>query len=327
MLLKCASDCFSLKPVDTSTGVGGLQASLGDATSCVLTKLEQRWGWKPELVGSGSNTGGPYDAYGAGATIIGVDTPSGKWQFTLKKGAHDGGNGTPSEEGGSESVIVSCFHRGDASSEHETDLIHFTETCFGKHHIDISNVGSLDQSLDIAISCVLQTCEKKWGWKPQLSVWGSDAGGPYDAYGSGATVIGAKTSTGKWEFVLHKTGGNTGGNIHGTPTHDKGSKSVSVSCLHGGAATSEQETDLIHFTEKCLEKHHIDISNVGNFDQSMATATTCVLEKCEQKWGWKPQLSVWGSKGGGPYDTYGMGATVIGAQTKTGKWDFVLHLK
>ena len=145
MLLRYASDCFSWNPVDTSTGVGGLQGSLGDATSCVLINLEQRWGWKPDLVGSGSNNGGPYDGYGAGTTTIGVDTPSGKWQFILKNTASDGSNGTPSQaggsqEGGSESVIVHSLHRGDATSEQETDLIHFTETCFGKHHIDISNV-------------------------------------------------------------------------------------------------------------------------------------------------------------------------------------------
>ena len=208
MLLRYASDCFSWNPVDTSTGVGGLQGSLGDATSCVLINLEQRWGWKPDLVGSGSNNGGPYDGYGAGTTIIGVDTPSGKWQFILKNTASNGSNSTPSQagesqEGGSESVIVHSLHRGDATSEQETDLIHFTETCFGKHHIDISNVGSLDLSLHTAISCVLQNCEKKWGWKPELSVSGSDAGGPYDAHGIGATVIGAKTNTGKWDFVLH----------------------------------------------------------------------------------------------------------------------------
>jgi len=198
--------CFSWNPVDTSNGVGGLQGSLGDATSCVLINVD---GVKSRTLSALVRTMVvPTMAMGTGTTIIGVDTPSGKWQFILKNTASNGSNSTPSQaggsqEGGSESVIVHSLHRGDATSEQETDLIHFTETCFGKHHIDISNVGSLDLSLHTAISCVLQNCEKKWGWKPELSVSGSDAGGPYDAHGIGATVIGAKTNTGKWEFVLH----------------------------------------------------------------------------------------------------------------------------
>jgi len=198
MLLKYAKDCFSWNPVDISSGVGGLQGSLGDATSCVLINLEQRWGWKPELVGSGSNNGGPYDGFGAGYTIIGVDTPSGKWQFILNKGGADEGNA----QGGSDPVSVHSLHRGDATSEQETDLIHFTETCFQKNPIDVSNLGSLQGSMGTAIGCVLQKCEEKWGWKPTLSNSGSNTGGPYDAYGLGATVIGADTSTGKWSFVL-----------------------------------------------------------------------------------------------------------------------------
>lgn len=175
MLLRYAKDCFSWNPVDTSSGVGGLQGSLGDATQCVLINLEQRWGWKPELTGSGSNNGGPYDAYGASNAVIGVDTPSGKWQFILKKSG--GGDG-------------------------ETDLISFTEQCFQKNPIDISNVGSLQGSIGSAVGCVLQKCEEKWGWKPTSTGSGSNTGGPYDAYGLGATIMGAETNTGKWQFIL-----------------------------------------------------------------------------------------------------------------------------
>ena len=84
----------------------------------------------------------------------------------------------------------------------ETDLLHFTESCFKKNPIDISNLGSLQGSLGGAIGCVLDKCQDKWGWKPQLSGSGSDTGGPYDVHGLGATIIGAETSTGKWQFII-----------------------------------------------------------------------------------------------------------------------------
>lgn len=198
MLLRYAKDCFSWNPVDTSSGVGGLQGSLGDATQCVLINLEQRWGWKPELTGSGSNNGGPYDAYGASNAVIGVDTPSGKWQFILKKSGGGDGDDTTSHQ----TVSANCLHRGDATVEQETDLISFTEQCFQKNPIDISNVGSLQGSIGSAVGCVLQKCEEKWGWKPTSTGSGSNTGGPYDAYGLGATIMGAETSTGKWQFIL-----------------------------------------------------------------------------------------------------------------------------
>ena len=177
MLLRYAKDCFSWNPVDTSSGVGGLQGSLGDATQCVLINLEQRWGWKPELTGSGSNNGGPYDAYGASNAVIGVDTPSGKWQFIFLK--KSGGDDTTSHQ----TVSANCLHRGDATVEQETDLIGFTEQCFQKNPIDISNVW---QFARIHWQCRRLCASKVWGevgleanfyrvgiqhWRPLWCIW------------------------------------------------------------------------------------------------------------------------------------------------------------
>ena len=79
--------------MDTSNGVGGLQGSLGDATSCVLINVD---GVKSRTLSALVRTMVvPTMAMGAGTTIIGVDTPSGKWQFILKNTASDGSNSTP----------------------------------------------------------------------------------------------------------------------------------------------------------------------------------------------------------------------------------------
>ncbi|CAE7513982.1 unnamed protein product [Symbiodinium pilosum] len=197
-LRKTSEDCFTWNPVDTSQGVGGLQGSLGDATQCVLYNLNQKWGWQPELVGSGSNSGGPYDTYGAGTTVIGVDTPSGKWQFILKKPEGAGGG----SGAGQVAVTVQSLHRGDATPEQETDILHFAQECFSKSDVDTSNLGNLQGSLGTNIGCVLQKCEDKWGWKPQNTQSGSLNAPPYDVYGLGATVIGVDSPAGHWQFVL-----------------------------------------------------------------------------------------------------------------------------
>ncbi|CAJ1386749.1 unnamed protein product [Effrenium voratum] len=203
-MVKIAQDCFSWNPIDTSNvgslqgSLGDAQGSLGDATECVLYNLKLKWNWAPELSGSGSNTGGPYDVYGQGNSIIGVDTPSGKWQFILHKGEGQGG-----DHGSSGTATAQSLHRGDATPAQEKDLLKFTERCFSKHNVDTSNLGALQGSLGSAIGCVLSKCEKKWGWKPTLSQSGSNTGAGYDGFGLGATVIGAETSTGKWQFVVH----------------------------------------------------------------------------------------------------------------------------
>ena len=169
---------------------------MGVATGCVVTNLDALWGWRPELTGSGSNTGGPYDVYGAGLTLVGVETPSGSWQFMLKK--------PDSQEADASHVAVTVHshHRGDATPQQETDLIHFAESCFSKGDVDTSNLGSLQFSLGRNVDCVLQKCSEAWGFKPDSSSSGSDTGGPYDMYGAEATVIGVESPSGKWEFVL-----------------------------------------------------------------------------------------------------------------------------
>ena len=197
-LVRLAQDCFTWNPVDTSN-LGQLQGPLGDAIKCVTYNLKNNWGWEPELVGSGSNTGGPYDTYGADLTIIGVDTSSGRWQFSLRKAAGAGGGDSGS---GHVQVTGRSLHRGDATSEQETDLINFAESCFSKSDVDTSNLGNLQGTLGANVGCVLQKCQEKWGWKPESTNSGSDNGGPYDAYGLGATVIGVESPSGKWEFVL-----------------------------------------------------------------------------------------------------------------------------
>eukprot|EP00437_Effrenium_voratum_P043610 CAMPEP_0181479390 /NCGR_PEP_ID=MMETSP1110-20121109/43259_1 /TAXON_ID=174948 /ORGANISM="Symbiodinium sp., Strain CCMP421" /LENGTH=280 /DNA_ID=CAMNT_0023604825 /DNA_START=585 /DNA_END=1427 /DNA_ORIENTATION=- len=173
-----------------------LQGTLGVATGCVASNLDAKWGWRPELAGSGSNTGGPYDVYGEGLTLVGVETPSGSWQFMLRKPS--------ASQGGASHVAVTVhsYHRGDATPQQETDLIHFADSCFSKEDVDTSNLGSLQFSLLKNVDCVLQKCLEAWGFKPEFADSGSDNGGPYDAYGLGATVIGVESPSGKWEFVL-----------------------------------------------------------------------------------------------------------------------------
>ena len=169
---------------------------MGVATGCVVSNLDAKWGWRPELAGSGSNTGGPYDVYGAGLTLVGVETPSGSWQFMLRKPS--------TSQGGASHVAVTVHghHRGDATPQQETDLIHFADSCFSKKDVDTSNLGSLQFSLGNNVDCVLEKCLEAWGFKPESSSSGSDTGGPYDMYGLGATVIGVESPSGKWEFVL-----------------------------------------------------------------------------------------------------------------------------
>lgn len=194
-IVKAAQDCFTRNEVQTSN-LGELQGTLGVATGCVVSNLDAKWGWRPELAGSGSNTGGPYDVYGEGLTLVGVETPSGSWQFMLRKPS--------ASQGGSSHVAVTVhsYHRGDATPQQERDLIHFADSCFSKEDVDTSNLGSLQFSLGKNVDCVLQKCLEAWGFKPESSSSGSDNGGPYDAYGLGATVIGVESPSGKWEFVL-----------------------------------------------------------------------------------------------------------------------------
>ena len=206
-ILDVTRDCFTRNTVQTNHGLGELQGTLGVATGCVITNLDARWGWHPELVGSGSDTGGPYDLYGdgAGITLIGVETPTGKWQFRMRKG-HGGSSGADSGHSGEDAshvaVTVHSHHRGDATQQQETDLIRFAEACFSKKDVDTANVGSLQMTLGNNVECVLQKCQAAWGFKPNSHSSGSDTGGPYDVYGLGATVIGVESPSGKWEFVV-----------------------------------------------------------------------------------------------------------------------------
>ncbi|CAE7028503.1 unnamed protein product [Symbiodinium sp. CCMP2592] len=167
-----------------------LQGWASDAQAKDLLKVAQ------ELAGSGSNTGGPYDALDAGITLVGVETPSGSWQFMLQKPQ-------AAKAGSSHVVAVHSHHRGDATEQQEADLIRFAESCFSNTDVDTSNLGSLQLTLGNSVDCVLQRCLEAWGFKPEESVYGSDAGGPYEAYGLGATVIGVESPSGKWDFVLH----------------------------------------------------------------------------------------------------------------------------
>jgi len=191
-----AYQCFQRHPVRT-TNLGELQGSLGSAIGCVLRRCRAKWGWKPVLSQSGSDNGGPYDSFGRQSTVT-VDTSSGKWQFVLKmQGSSHGPRPSPGR-----AVTAYVRHRGDATQEQARDLRQFAGACFKQHAIETSNVGALDASLGRAISCVTSRCRRKWGWKPYLSQEGSDNGGPYGAYGRGATVVGVETSSGKWQFVL-----------------------------------------------------------------------------------------------------------------------------
>lgn len=196
-----AYHCFQRHPVRTSN-LGELQGSLGSAIGCVLQRCRAKWGWKPVLSQSGSDNGGPYEGFGRQSTVVTVDTPSGKWQFVLKmQGSSQGSSHGPRPSPG-RAVRAQIHHRGDATREQARDLRRFAGACFKQHSIDTSNVGALDGSLGRAIGCVTSRCERKWGWKPFVSQEGSDNGGPYSAYGRGATVVGVETSSGKWEFVL-----------------------------------------------------------------------------------------------------------------------------
>ena len=188
--------------MQTNQGDVVFQGTLGVATGCVLTNLDAAWGWHPELVGSGSDTGGPYDIYGVGSrvTMIAVETPSGRWQFMLRKG-HTGLK-AGADNASHVPVTVHSRHRGDATQQQETDLIRFAESCFSKKDVDTSNFGSEQMTLGQNLDCVLQKCSETWGFKPNARSFGSDTGGPYDAYGLGATVMGVESPSGKWELVL-----------------------------------------------------------------------------------------------------------------------------
>ena len=201
-ILKATQDCFTRNAVQTNQGDVVLRGTLGVATGCVLTNLDAAWGWHPELVGSGSDTGGPYDIYGVGSrvTMIAVETPSGRWQFMLRKG-HTGLK-AGADKASHVPVTVHSHHRGDATQQQETDLIRFAESCFSKKDVDTSNFGSEQTTLGQNLDCVLQKCSETWGFKPNARSFGSDTGGPYDAYGLGTTVMGVESPSGKWELVL-----------------------------------------------------------------------------------------------------------------------------
>ncbi|CAE7383360.1 unnamed protein product [Symbiodinium natans] len=63
-IVKVAQDCFTRNAVQLCfLSKPPRQGTLGVATGCVVTNLDTLWGWRPELTGSGSNTGGPYDVY------------------------------------------------------------------------------------------------------------------------------------------------------------------------------------------------------------------------------------------------------------------------
>lgn len=207
-LVNVAQDCFTPQTAASSSSSKArcLECGLSTATGCVVRKLNRLWGWRPELAGSGSNTGGPYDVLDAGITLVGVETPSGSWQFMLRKpqAAGHGRGGRGSEPGSSHAVDVQSHHRGDASEQQEADLIRFAESCFSntKTDLDTSDPDSLKMTLGNSVDCVLQKCLEAWGFKPKESVYGSDTGGPH-AYSLGATVIGVESPSGKWDVVLH----------------------------------------------------------------------------------------------------------------------------
>merc|ERR1712008_12254 len=143
---------------------------------------------------------------------------------------------------------------------------------------------------------------------------GSDNGGPYEKFGHDAVVLGVETSSGKWQFVLK---------MQGSP-HPAG-RTVHSHIRHRGDATREQAHDLQQFAQACFKVNAIDTSNVGALQGSLGRATGCVVTKCERKWGWKPFLSGERSDNGGPYGAHGLGATVVGVETTSGKWQFILR--
>ncbi|CAJ1422324.1 unnamed protein product [Effrenium voratum] len=198
-LLSIAQDCFSWNPID-KTDDASLQASLGDATECVLFNLKQKWDWSPELSSAGSNTGDQQDQDGQSDTIISVDTPTGKWRFTLREAA------APSKakalRWGHGGVMAYSLRRGDATAAQEADLLHFTEHCFARLNMGTCNLDTLQGSLGTAVNCVLDTCRREWHWVPQLSSLGCNTGYSLDGYGLGATIIGADVKSGKWLYVL-----------------------------------------------------------------------------------------------------------------------------
>ncbi|CAE7649575.1 unnamed protein product [Symbiodinium sp. CCMP2456] len=216
-LVNVAQDCFTPQTAASSSSSEGAKCpgqcpELSAAMGCVVRKLEQLWGWRPELVGSGSNTGGPYDVQDAGLTLVGVETPSGSWQFMLRR--PQAGQARGSGAGSSHvTVDVHSHHRGDASEQQEADLIRFAESCFSntKTDLDTSDLGSLKLTLGNSVDCVLQKCLEAWGFKPKESVYGSDTGA--HAYSLGATVIGVESPSGKWDFVLWQQGARTEGDI------------------------------------------------------------------------------------------------------------------
>jgi len=216
----------------------------------------------------------------------------------------------------SRGISSNIRYQGKATDKQAEDLRDFAYHCFQRHPVRTSNLGELQATLGSATGCVVQRCERKWGWKPFLSQEGSDNGGPYEKFGHDAVVLGVETSSGKWQFVLK---------MQGSP-HPAG-RTVHSHIRHRGDATREQAHDLQQFAQACFKVNAIDTSNVGALQGSLGRATGCVVTKCERKWGWKPFLSGEGSDNGGPYGAHGLGATVVGVETTSGKWQFILRLK
>ncbi|CAE7678307.1 Rnf130 [Symbiodinium pilosum] len=168
------------------------QQEVQQSAECVAMKCEEHWGWSPSLTGSGPNSGGPYNTYGAGHTIIGAETPSGKWQFILYTASPQ----VPLEG----SVTAQSSHKGWASSDQQTDLIRFAEECFSSHAVDVSSPNQQQATLHQAAQCIPTKCEESWGWSPQLT--GFSAAEAYSDFGEDHSVLHVETPRGTFEVVL-----------------------------------------------------------------------------------------------------------------------------
>jgi len=105
------------------------------------------------------------------------------------------------------------------------------------------------------------------------------------------------------------------------------SRGISSSIRHQGKATDKQAEDIREFAYHCFQRHPVRTSKgVAEFEATLGSASGCVVQKCERKWGWKPFLSQEGSDNGGPYDRFGHDAVVVGVETPSGRWQFILKL-
>lgn len=318
-ILAGARTCFDRHPVDTSN-LGQLQGTLGSAVGCVQDAMEASWGWRPLVDVQGSASCGQCDGYGRGATVIEVDTESGNWMFVmrLKAGPALRLSSSPSASSSSARSVSRALQLGDATADELRAILAAARQCFDRHAVDISNLGQLQFTLGVAVGCVQDAMEARWGWRPLVDVQGSASCGQCSGYGRGATVIEVLTDSGNWMFVMRLKAGSA-------PRLSQERKPAKA--LQQGDATDEQLQVVLRAADTCFQKQPGAAHGPTQLYAELGAAIACVETACEAAWGWKPRVDEAGSHSCGRCEGYGLGATVVAVDMSWQRWMFVMRLK